>query len=161
MYQTIPQNTTAIDDLPDLSELEGGRGPNPYQPATLGNGIRESRYEGAAMLPPGQSERYQKFIRGGHTPLPESGMVPPNYQPSYEHQQTYEPYIQENLEHANKDVKTINMPENSPSCLDVCSHVMNCPVCSRYYNTDKTVYIIIIAILAVISILLLKNVLDL
>jgi hypothetical protein len=39
--------------------------------------------------------------------------------------------------------------------------VGSCPICSRFYHNDNTVYIIAIVILSIICILLLKRVLDL
>ena len=47
------------------------------------------------------------------------------------------------------------------NCLDVAEHISNCPICSKLYNNDKTMYIIAIVILAIIVILLLKKVLEL
>ena len=52
------------------------------------------------------------------------------------------------------------MPDGTPSCLDVAEHIANCPICSKFYSTDKTIYIIAIVILSIICILLLKKVLD-
>jgi hypothetical protein len=49
---------------------------------------------------------------------------------------------------------------NSFNCLDVANHVKSCPICSKFYNTDKTPYIIAIVILSIICILLLKKVLN-
>ena len=56
--------------------------------------------------------------------------------------------------------KHFNMPICSPSCLDVAEHISKCPICSKFYNTDKTIYIIAIITLVIICILLLKKVLD-
>jgi hypothetical protein len=56
--------------------------------------------------------------------------------------------------------KPFNMPFGSPSCLDVAEHISKCPICSKFYNTDKTIYIIAIITLVIICILLLKKVLD-
>jgi hypothetical protein len=53
-----------------------------------------------------------------------------------------------------------NMPDNTPSCLDIAEHVVNCPICSKFYNDDKTIYIIAIIVLAVICLLLLKKILS-
>ena len=54
-----------------------------------------------------------------------------------------------------------SIPNNSPySCLDVSGHIENCPICSKFYNNDKSVYIISIIILLIISIILLKKVLE-
>jgi len=65
-------------------------------------------------------------------------------------------YNQENL----SEPMVTKMPPNSPSCLDVADHINACPICSRFYNNDKTLYVIAIAVLAIICILLLKKVLD-
>jgi hypothetical protein len=45
------------------------------------------------------------------------------------------------------------------SCIDISKHVQDCPICSRFYNNDKTVYIIVIIVLSIICLLLLKKVL--
>jgi hypothetical protein len=47
----------------------------------------------------------------------------------------------------------------SVSCIDISCHIQNCPICSKFYNGDKSLYIIIIIILAIVSLLLLKRVL--
>jgi hypothetical protein len=52
-------------------------------------------------------------------------------------------------------------PVGSPTCLEIADHVGSCPICSRFYKNDNTVYIIAIVILAIICILLLKRVLNL
>lgn len=50
---------------------------------------------------------------------------------------------------------------STPSCLDIHSHITNCPICSKFFKNDNSVYIISIIILSVICILLLKKVLNL
>lgn len=46
------------------------------------------------------------------------------------------------------------------NCVDIAKHIQDCPICSRFYNNDKTVYIITIVILSIVCILLLKRVLN-
>ena len=46
------------------------------------------------------------------------------------------------------------------SCIDISDHVKSCRVCSKLYNNDKILYIIIICVLCIIILLLLKKVLD-
>lgn len=46
------------------------------------------------------------------------------------------------------------------SCLDVANHIKSCPLCSKFYNTDKTIYIIAIVVLSLVCLLLLKKVLN-
>lgn len=48
-----------------------------------------------------------------------------------------------------------------PSCLDVHGHIVDCPICSKFFKFDGTVYIIVIVLLVIICILLLKKVLNL
>ena len=158
------QKFTMIDDLPDLDDLEG---PPPHQRAVNRGQIRKPRYPGAAMLPTGQGDRFSKFIRQAHAMPhaagmsnrgppgpPTHGYMPPHLIPQDEIETYEEP------EKPIENVKKYSMPEGTPSCLDVAEHVTNCPICSKFYNDDKTIYIIAIIVLAVICMLLLKKVLD-
>ena len=45
-------------------------------------------------------------------------------------------------------------------CLDVHSHIQSCPICSRFFKHDNSVYIIVIVVLSIICILALKKVLN-
>jgi hypothetical protein len=48
----------------------------------------------------------------------------------------------------------------APTCLEIADHIAKCPICSKFYKKDSTVYIIAIVVLSLICILLLKRVLD-
>jgi hypothetical protein len=48
-----------------------------------------------------------------------------------------------------------------PTCIDFANHVKDCPICSRFYNNDRTVYIIVIVVLTIVCLLLMKKVLEL
>ena len=52
------------------------------------------------------------------------------------------------------------MPNSPYSCLDVHSHIDNCPICSKFYKNNYVIYIVIIVLLVVICLILLKKVLD-
>jgi hypothetical protein len=45
-------------------------------------------------------------------------------------------------------------------CIEVAEHINSCPICSKFYNVDKTPYILAIVILSIICIILLKRVLS-
>ena len=154
------QNFTMIEDLPDLEDLEG---PSPHQRAVNQGQIKHSRYPGAEMLPNGQADKFGKFIRQGH-PMPQEAGMSYNQQPMSMAvspiQQHMAPVIQESYDKPEENIKRYSMPENTPSCLDVAEHIANCPICSKFYNSDKSIYIIAIIVLTVICILLLKKVLD-
>jgi hypothetical protein len=145
-YQT---GVTFIEDLPELEDLEG---PRPHQRAVRGNS-HQSNYPGADMLPPGESNRYEKFIRKDTgSPPSESGMSARELQ---------SPQISAPIENFEKNTMAPTITSrDSPSCLDVADHVENCPICSKIYKTDTTIYLIAIVVLAIISIILLKKVLD-
>jgi len=136
------RNVTYIDDLPDLEDLEDNI---PFQ--NRGN------------VP----AQYQKFIRnpmGSPPPPPQSGMNVGNQQ----HYQEFftPPPPPPPPPQLNHDQQTHMRPSSdSPSCLEIADHVNNCPICSRFYKTDNTVYIIAIVILSIICIMLLKKVLNL
>jgi len=151
------QKFTMIDELPDLDDLEGA-GPQPLQNAVNSQQIRHSR----AGLPPGQEGKYAKFIRQGHPTPNEAGMSARSLRPmeiGAPQEVSAEAY--EEPPSPAEDIKRYAMPEGTPSCLDVAEHIANCPICSKFYNDDKTIYIIAIIVLAVICVLLLKRVLDL
>ena len=44
-------------------------------------------------------------------------------------------------------------------CIEICDHIKGCPICSKFYNTDKTIYVVVIVILCLILLILLKKVL--
>lgn len=91
-----------------------------------------------------------KFIRGGHQMMPQAGMQPLQPPPPPQHP---------------PHEMMVPMPPPPPdwsriSCLDINNHITNCPICSRFYGRDNTVYIIAIIVLSIVCLLLLKRVLN-
>ena len=133
------KNYTMIEDLLDLD------GPG----ETRKNGIPPG------MLPDG-AEKYAKFIRQPHQSKYEEhythppSQAPPGISPNpYQQPMMMQQHI------------PYGIPHHSPySCLDIAGHIENCPICSKFYNNDKSCYIIAIIILLVIVVVLLKKVLD-
>jgi len=160
-------NVTMIDNLPTLDDLDNSAA-NPQSPNSGMQGVEE---------------KYSKFIRNRHSMPSEAGMVSqnfshsdpktinehftpnPNYIPNpFAGSSTYESYqspeqgppMMMQMSTNNK----FNLPDNSPTCLDVADHIQNCPICSQFYKSNSSPYIISIIILAIICLLLLKKVLD-
>jgi len=131
------KNITYIKDLPDLDDLEGGS--QQHEP------------------PSGMPDKFMKFIRPSMAPaVAESGMYtqgPSDFQQQEEAGPSMMPIVREGF--------TPTPIENTPSCLDIYSHIENCPICSRHYKRDNSIFIIAIIILSIICILLLKKVLNL
>ena len=140
MKSNYQQNITLIENLPEVDELEGSsknHHPDNYH----------GKYPGLDMIPKNDALKYQKFLRGGHVAPIEAGM--------YTHKQHSHNY--DNNDHY------IQQPQPQyygPSCLETHDHIMNCPICAKLYNNDKTIYIIVIIILSIICIMLMKRILD-
>lgn len=150
-------NVTMIDDLPYLEELE-----------------RESFQNG---VPTSELKQIQKFIRNTqYNPPMESGMNPNYNNNNYPPPPPIQRRVQQSAiidDEANSEALVVPQPAPLPSaqhhhhrilslsCIDVAEHTANCIVCSRLYNTDTTLYIIVICILLLFSAILFKKVLDL
>lgn len=144
------RNVTAIEDLPDLDMVE----PPHRQPM-------EQRQ---ALTP----DQYSKFIRTNREMYQGSGMegygkgenytTSQGHPNSYQRQEATEGY-QEPPQPAPRTQYPAHLTQHS--CLDIAGHIQDCPICSRFYNTDKTIYIIIIVILSLICLLLIKKILNL
>jgi hypothetical protein len=184
MSYNIPRNTTPIDLLPNLEDLDKpyGSTASPYNPTTLGglglsggSSYATNMTYGSSMIPSEQKEKIERFIRQSHQPHTQSGMIVQhgNQEPQQIRttQLIDEMYDEKSLNHnipnghlgvpnQESGPKTYAMPDNSPTCLNVAEHIANCPVCSKFYDNDKTIYIIAIVVLAIICILLLKRVLN-
>lgn len=138
-------NVTMIDDLPELNDIEPGYGNRPIQHGNM-QGPPQHIQEG--ILSPEMAQKLQRHVRYRHVPTQEAGMSA--YGPPVEQYEQIEPPQQQPP-----------MPSGPVvSCLDINGHVTTCPICSRFYNNDKTVYIIVIVVLTIICLLLLKKVLD-
>lgn len=126
-------NVTMIDQLPELDDMDVGNNFPPH----------------GAGLPPEADQKYQKYIRPSHHMSPESGMMNMTqynqHAPPQEFQQQQLPEVVHSVQF---------------NCIDIANHIQGCPICSRFYNNDKTVYVIAIVVLSIICLLLMKRVLN-
>lgn len=163
-------NVTMIDDLPYLEDLEN------------------ASYMNMNGVPPTEMKQVSKFIRDtAYNPPVESGMyMGNNQQPAGHHhhqppryskigvgnvapQQQQPPtamMISEPFAEGGEEGYRHNTNHQmhrilSLSCVDVAEHATNCIVCSKLYNTDTTLYVIVISILLLTVVILMKKVLDL
>ena len=156
MYsQQNKRNVTYIDELPDLEDLESRPGMQGGPMMGVGQHTPFQHHGPPGGIP----EKYKKFIRNPMGPPPPgSGMNPYNQQ----HQQEFfpPPFPPQQFSPPQQNTQT-RPPNDSPSCLEIADHVGSCPICSKFYKNDNTIYIITIIMLAIICILLLKRVLNL
>ena len=164
-YAQQPRNTvTMIDELPELSDIERSQGHGYHQMPSQGHPqdpVGHQQFQpGRQQSQPGyqridgimsqeMANKYKNAIRQSHQMHPGAGMESIHApEPEYEqHQYIPAPRQQFNALH---DI----------TCLHIANHIYDCPICSKFYNNDKTVYIICIVVLSIICIMLLKRVLD-
>lgn len=154
-----PGTVTYIDDLPDIDEIDGmGQGGyNGQYNSTHGNSHPDYNKAYSRPIQEPSHTQLQAKVRQAHVPPIESGMhiVPANQG-------------MVNTSISQENYMPPPPPPSSPhqsihdgnSCLAIAEHVKDCPICSKFYKNDNTVYIIVIVVLAIICILLLKRVLD-
>lgn len=56
---------------------------------------------------------------------------------------------------------TPEIPSSTPNtlnCITIAQHIDNCPICSRLYDTDKTLYILAIIGLLILCFLMVKHI---
>jgi hypothetical protein len=135
-------NVTMLDDLPSLDEMENSGRSAPLDPQIMDR-------------PEANDDKYMKYIRGNHRMMDQSGMDQMGPHPGY--QQVGPPQLP-------REYHPPQLAQNSPhiqfNCIDIARHITDCPICSKFYNNDKTVYIIAIILLSIVCILLLKRVLN-
>lgn len=166
-YGQARPGVTMLDQLPNLDDLELGTGVGPmHVPARMGPPTTPH----GTGLPPGTEERYQKYIRSTHQLNPHSGMMNMEYYdapggygaptPSSSQYGTMDP----NIQAPGGEMRGPPPPPDHQipfiNCVDIAKHVQDCPICSKFYKNDNTVYIIAIVVLAIVCLLLLKRVLD-
>lgn len=175
-YSTV-KNVTPIDMLPELEDLEGGSirtGGKSHNPPVSGGfyATGPENFPGAQMIPKTEIERMSRHVRNGHILHPDSGMVPYMESEMIQQRPSQLP-LNTKMTNLYNGIPYGGAPEmvseqdqgkalgpSGPTCLEVADHIANCPICSKFYNNDKTIYIIAIVILAIVCILLLKRVLD-
>lgn len=136
-------HVTMIDELPELEDLEGV-------------GDHHVQMNRQAMERPGVNDlKYQKYIRNPQRINPQAGME--SYGPPPMMQQQ-EMMMQDNAPPPRMQVQEVMNPPHN--CIDIARHIESCPICSKFYQNDKTVYIIAIVILSIVCLLLLKRVLN-
>ena len=117
------------------------------------------------QIPYQTPQEMQQYQIPYQTPQEIQHLLP--HQTTYDQYDQYDKYDQyDQYDKYNSSYKDNQLPYNyyntklnSPyCCLDVSSHIENCPICSKFYNTDKTIYIITIVILIIICFILLKKI---
>ena len=143
----MPKNVTFIDDLFDANSLMSGNDDyiekdnlerDSYTNQVMTRHIRKQNdnnqylvaMNGGKYIPPQQPIQYQ----------PQSQS---QYQPQYQPVQPQHYYEQQEI-----------------SCISIANHIKECPICSKFYNCDNSLYIICIVLLIIICVILLKRIIE-
>jgi hypothetical protein len=70
------------------------------------------------------------------------------------------PHIHPHSQHSQHSQQHSQHQPRELSCIEIARHVKHCPICSKFYDNDKSVYIIVIILLVIFCIILLKKILD-
>nr|QBK85379.1 MAG: hypothetical protein LCIVAC01_01880 [Iridovirus LCIVAC01] len=126
-------HVTPISQLADIDELD-------TLPVTGTGSVRQMNHGPPAYEQYQHMQQPPSHFFHGHPgqPIPSPQFLRPP------------PFQKESFE---EDDKKLN-------CIDIAEHVKDCPICSKFYKRDNALYIIVIVVLAIITILLLKRVLN-
>lgn len=152
---------TPLNELPDLEDLDiHGQG--------QGQGRRYVQSDR-----PIDDGKYDKYLRAPHRVDPQSGMAsynggPPQGMPmgmphgpgQGQEMMMNGPYSPGQPGPGQSPYIEKFAPSPQFNCIDIARHIQDCPICSKFYSSDKTIYIIVIVILAIVCLLLLKKVLN-
>ena len=104
-------------------------------------------------------------MQGMQRGMPSSMMVPHSH-PHHRQENDYEPNDDDEYQLGPRAQQRSHQAQHSPqsanreiSCIEIAKHIKSCPICSKFYDTDKSLYIIVIIILLIFCILLLKKIL--
>lgn len=156
-YRVGNQMVTPVDLL-DLDSM--GPAPNQYRPPSgPPNG-------GMGGFGPGDRHymdmpNMEKFTRTRHLAPSESGMGNHLSRPIYDIDGPESPIPggEENIMFEPSEEPKMELVEPKLYCIDVAKHVNDCPVCTKIYTHDLTLYYVVIAVLAIICLLLMKKIL--
>jgi hypothetical protein len=155
--QQSQQQVTSIELL-DLDDLDNQSSMGSHNIPNVNMNSVEENMEFPDM------QKYQKNIR--NTTREINGLAGMN--PTMKNQTMTNPTIQQKSEESYTPQIMEYQQNSAPvystrepiTCIEIAEHVSNCPICSKLYKSDCTIYIIAIVVLAIICILLLKKTLD-
>jgi hypothetical protein len=153
------KNVTFIDDLIDTDSLmtNGGGGSNDY--ISKGN-MERDEYINQINHKHIRKDNYKDIayaMNGGMVqspPVRENFQIQPFQQPLQQFQQ---PFV---FEEPVKHHRNHFFEPEELSCMTVANHIKDCPICSKFYNCDNSIYIVCIVLLIMVCVILLKKIIE-
>jgi len=133
------QRVTFLEDLPELETLE----PSMDERSERNESIK------------------RRFLKTHHSPVSQSGMSEQQEMMMQGPSMGF-PIRSEQVQIQRGGAEIIEPVISRPSfsCQDIYYHIEDCPMCKKFYRSDNTMFLIVIAILIIICALLLKKVLS-
>jgi hypothetical protein len=161
------KNVTFIDDLFDADNgMPGnGHGPGPQNDYIMkGNAERdEFRNQIQSKHIRSNDRDYAYALNGG---VENIQPPPPPPQPLYENyqQRSFFPFELDSFQQPRYNIQQFQPVQEKYieeiSCMTVANHIKDCPICSKFYNCDNSMYIVCIALLIIVCIILLKRIIE-
>lgn len=103
----------------------------------------------------------QNLMASGHGqagpgPVPVHEAYEEAPKPSYQQH----PSLPKNSTQVSNYAESFIMPTPQFNCMDVANHIQKCPLCSKFYDNDKSMYWAAIVLLSIACLYLLKRVID-
>lgn len=122
---------------------------------------RAGMTSGGQMYPPPQPQHPSQQMPSNYPSHPAQMYPASPSQPMYSSppsQEYADPYESSPSEYAYGPRVRQARPELT--CIQVAEHIKTCPICSKFYDTDKSTYVVIIGLLLILAVILLKRILE-
>lgn len=149
------KNVTFIDDLFDAESLM------PEKSDYISKGNLE-RDEYASQIKNRHVRKHSDntfALNGGSYPeMPKQDFQPFTQLQMYQEPMRMQPY-QEPMR-MQPYQEPMRMMSEEISCMTIATHIKDCPICSRFYNCDNSMYIVCIVLLIIVCVILLKRIIE-
>ena len=151
----MKRNVTFIDDLFDADSLgpdyisKGNNERDEYSNQIKNRHIRVHEKDHSFALNGGSSDfdmHIQPMQQFPMQPMMQMPMQQPQMQPQMQMQMQMPMY-------------PMRYPDEI-SCLTIANHIKDCPICSKFYNCDNSIYIVCIVVLVILCIILFKKIIE-
>lgn len=159
------KNVTFIDDLIDTDTLmSGGGGSTDY--ISKGNMERDEYTNQVQNRHIRKHDKDMSYAMNGgmiqSAPVRENFHIQPFQQGQFQQNQFQpfqQPFVFEEPVIKQRHHNHFFDPEEL-SCMTVSNHIKDCPICSKFYNCDNSIYIVCIVLLIMVCVILLKKIIE-
>ena len=158
------KNVTFIDDLIDTDTLMSGGVSADY--ISKGNMERDEYTNQVQNRHIRKQDKDMSYAMNGG--MIQSAPIRENFQIQPFQQSQFQPFQQQNFQQPFVfEEPIIKQQRNNHffepeelSCMTVANHIKDCPICSKFYNCDNSIYIVCIVLLIMVCVILLKKIIE-